>query len=156
LIRGLGESLLDSDGFRAYNADIYPVKDQLTDAAGFLYDRAIAALAGYGYVVRDPGALDEERLREMHRAECSLLIVSASAWRIMDFVRAHNALKDDFSRFNVVSAFGSEKDVCLHRHVTGISPGMLSACPDPSANVALVVFENLFEFLLPERKPRRR
>jgi hypothetical protein len=132
------------------------VKDQFTNAAGFLYDRAIAALAGYGYVVRDLGALDEERLREMHRAECPLLVVSASAWRIMDFVRAHNALKDDFSRFNVVSAFGSEKDVRLCRQTTGIAPVVLPVCPDPSADSAGVVFEKLFGFFLPERRPKRR
>jgi hypothetical protein len=127
-IRGIGENIPDPDGYRAYNADIYPVKDQFADAPGFLYDRAIAALAGYGYVVRDLGVLDEERLREMHRAECALLVVSASAWRIMDFVRAHNALKDDFSRFKVVSAFGSEKDVRLcrqhDRHCAGRAAGV--------------------------------
>lgn len=155
-IRGIGENSPDSDGFRAYNTDIYPVKDQFADAVGFLYDKAISALAGYGYVVRDLGTLDEGRLREMHRAECPLLVVSASAWRIMDFVRAHNTLKDDFSAFNVVSAFGSEKDVRLFRQTTGITPIMLPVCPDPSDDAADAVFKKLFGFLLPERKPKRR
>jgi hypothetical protein len=155
-IRGIGESLPDSDGFRAYNADIYPVKNQFADAAGFLYDRAIASLTVYGYVVRDLGVLDDERLKEMHRAECALLVVSATVWRIMDFVRAHNTLKDDFSKFNVVSAFSSEKDMRLHRQVTGVAPVMLPVCPDPYADTACAVFEELFGFFLPERKLKRR
>jgi len=155
-ISGIGENSPDSDGFRAYNTDIYPVKSQFTDAAGFLYDKVISVLAGYDYVVRDLGVLDEDRLREMHRAEYSLLVVSASAWRIMDFIRAHNSLKDDFSRFNIVSAFGSEKDVRLYRQTTGIAPVMLPACPDPSTDAAGVVFEKLLGVFLPERKPKRR
>lgn len=159
-ISGLGQEIPNKAGaFRHYNADIYPLPQQqelLADS--FLYERLLPSLGNYEYVVRDLGVLDPERLRELYRAESGVLVVSASPWRIMDFVKMHNLLKDDFVNINVVSTFGSEKDLRLYRQVTSIVPIMLPLSIDPShvSKDSECVFNKMFDFLLPERKQKRK
>ena len=159
-ISGLGQEIPNKAGaFRHYNADIYPLpQQQELFADSFLYERLLPSLGNYEYIVRDLGVLDPERLRELYRAESGILVVSASPWRIMDFVKMHNLLKDDFANINIVSAFGSDKDLRLYRQVTSIVPIMLPLSVDPShvSKDGEGVFKKMFDFLLPERKQKRK
>jgi len=157
-ISGLGQEIPNKNGaFRYYNTDIYTLRQQETFLDSFLYERLMPALGGYEYIVRDLGVLDPERLRELYRAESGILAVSASPWRIMDFVKMHNSLKDDFANINIVSAFGSDKDLRLYRQVTNIVPIMIPWSVDPShvSKEGEAVFKKMFNFLLPDRKQKR-
>jgi len=159
-ISGLGQEIPNNSGaFRHYNADIYPIPQlQMEFNNSFLYERLLPSLGNYDYVVRDLGVLDPERLRELYRAESGVLVVSASPWRIMDFVKMHNSLKDEFANINIVSAFGSDKDLRLYRQVTSIVPVMIPLSVDPShvSKEGESIFKKMFDFLLPERKKKRK
>ncbi len=87
-----------------------------------------------------------------------MLVVSASSWRILDFVRAHNTLNDNFTNINIMSAFGTDKDLRLYRQVTSIVPIMIPLSIDPMqiTKDTQGVFKKTFDFLLPERKPKRK
>lgn len=158
-ISGLGQEIPNKNGaFKHYNVDIYPLLKQELHVDSFLYERLMSSLSSYEYIVRDLGVLDTERLRELYRSESGILVVSASPWRIMDFVKMHNLLKDDFANINIVSAFGSDKDLRLYRQVTSIVPIMLPLSVDPShvSKDGEGVFKKMFDFLLPERKQKRK
>jgi len=159
-ISGLGQEIPNKIGvFKYYNADIYPLSQQqelFNDS--FLYERLLPSLGSYEYVVRDLGVLDPERLRELYRAESGILVVSTSPWRIMEFVKAHNLLEDNFTNINIVSAFGSERDLRLYKQVTSITPVMIPLSVDLShvSKEGKAVFKKMFDFLLPERKQKRK
>lgn len=159
-ISGLGQEI--SKPYEAYkyvNTDVYPLP-QLLDGLhkSFLYERLLPTLNNYEYIIRDLGVIDTERLRELYRAESGVLVVSASSWRIMDFVRMHNSLKDEFTNINIVSAFGSDKDLRLYRQVTNIVPVILPFAVDPMqiSKDAETIYKKMFDFLLPERKQKRK
>jgi len=159
-ISGLGQEISKPyEAFKYVNTDIYPLP-QLSDGLheSFLYERLLSALNNYDYIVRDLGVLNAERLRELYKAESAFLVVSASPWRIMDFVRAHNSHKDDFTNINIVSAFGSDKDLRLYRQVTNIVPTILPFAVNPTqvSKDTETIYKKIFDFLLPERKQKRK
>ena len=143
-------------GFRFGSTDVFPMPKR-REYEGYLYDQVIAELAEYDYVVRDLGVLDVEKLRELYRAQCAVIVGSASSWRIMDLVRQHNALREDFSNFAVVSPFGTEQDRRLFKEATGILPLPLAWCPDPAVlpEAGEEVLRRILGTLLPERKRQR-
>jgi len=143
-------------GFRLGPTDVFPLPKR-REYEGYLYDQVVAELAEYDYVVRDLGVLDVERLRELYRAQCAVVVGSASSWRIMDLVRQHNALREDFSNFAVVAPFGTEQDRRLFKEATGILPIPLAWCPDPAviSEAGEEVLRRILGALLPERKRQR-
>lgn len=156
-ITGLATGKCKSErGFRLYGADIFPLPVRC-DKEGYLYDQMLSMLAEYEYVVRDVGVLDADRLRELYRAECGVAVTSASSWRVMDVVRQHNALNEDFDKIAVVSAFGTDKDRKLFKEVTGIAPLPLAWCPDPASlpEGGEATMKSILGPLLPERKKQR-
>ncbi|MBS3949552.1 MAG: hypothetical protein KGZ53_02645 [Peptococcaceae bacterium] len=143
-------------GFRLYGADIFPLPVR-SEKEGHLYDQLLSLLAEYEYVVRDMGVLDACRLRELYRAGRGIAVTSASSWRVMDLVRQHNTLNEDFDKIAVVSAFGTDKDRKMFQEVTGIAPLPLAWCPDPSTlpEGGEATIKTILGSLLPERKARR-
>ena len=75
----------------------------------------------------------------------------------MDLVRQHNALREDFSNFAVVSPFGTEQDRRLFKEAMGILPLPLTWCPDPAVlpEAGEEVLRRILGTLLPERKRQR-
>ncbi|MBS3937191.1 MAG: hypothetical protein KGZ50_01290 [Peptococcaceae bacterium] len=156
-ISGLATGKCKSErGFRLHGADIFalPVR---SDKEEYLYDQLLSLLAEYEYVVRDMGVLDAGRLRELYRAGCGIAVTSASSWRVMDLVRQHNALNEDFDKIAVVSAFGTNKDVKMFTEVTGMAPLPLAWCPDPATlpEGGEATIKTLLGSLLPERKKQK-
>lgn len=143
-------------GFRLGPTDVFALPRRWENE-GYLYDQVAAELAEYDYVVRDLGVIDVERLRELYRAQCAVVVGAASSWRIMDLVRQHNSLREDFGKTAVVSAFGTEQDRRLFKEATGILPLQLAWCPDPTAipEAGEEVLRRILGTLLPERKRQR-
>jgi len=146
----------DASAFRMGAVDVFPLNVRRA-AEGYLYDQLLAVLADYEYVVRDVGVLDASKLRELYRSHCAVVVASASSWRVMDLVRQHNALGEDFSRIAVVSPFGTENDRKVFKDATGITPLPLAWCPDPAVlpEEGEATLKHILGPLLPERKRQR-
>jgi len=145
-----------SRGFRWGAVDVFPLPKN-REHEGWLYDQTAADLTEYDYVVRDLGLLQRDTLRELYRAQLAVVVASASPWRIMDFVRQHNALNEDFAKIAVVSPFGTEQDRKLFKETTGVLPLPIAWCPDPGAIPAASegVLKRLLGAFLPERKRQK-
>ncbi len=153
-ITGLATGKCKSElGFRLYGVDIFPLPVR-GDTDGYLYDQLMSLLSGYEYVVRDMGVLDSERRRELYRAGCGVVVASISSWRVMDLVRQHNSLNEDFGKIAVVSAFGTDKDRKMFKEVTGVTTLPLAWCPNPATlpDGGEEEMKDILGSLLPERK----